>query len=209
MIKELATYEKALSSVHATDALLSETLTFAPSPADSKPEFAAHASSKPKTFASTFILIAPEGGVAGMALFYNTYSTWLAKPGVYLEDLFVRPAFRRRGYATLLLKELANEVKRINGGRLEWYVSMLCHQESSQQHMCIAITMSDLTRYRFVNGLLIVYCGYRSCLKWNESALKFYRGIGAEEMVEWVGLRVDGEKLPKLADMQIDVKNGV
>lgn len=161
MIRELANYEKALSSVHATEALLSQTLTWSPSPADSHPDYAAHATAGPRTFASTFLIIEPEGDVAGMALFYHTYSTWLAQPGVYLEDLFVRPTFRRRGYATLLLRELAREVQRINGGRLEW-----------------------------------------SCLRWNESALKFYRGIGAEEMEEWVGLRVDGERLPKLADME-------
>ncbi|KAF2093329.1 acyl-CoA N-acyltransferase [Rhizodiscina lignyota] len=167
MIRELATYEHALDSVKATEALLSQTLTFAPSPADAT----ADTSSKPQTFASTFILTAPaedgqkEGSVAGMALFYHTYSTWLARPGIYLEDLFVRPAYRRRGYATLLLKELAKETQRINGGRLEW-----------------------------------------SCLRWNESALKFYRGLGAEEMEEWVGLRVDGERLGKLSELEVDTK---
>lgn len=167
MIRELATYEKAAESVLATEELLLQTLTFAPSTGDAS----STSSTKPQTFASTFILTAPaaegrkEGPVAGMALFYHTYSTWLARPGIYLEDLFVRPAYRRRGYATLLLQELAKESQRINGGRLEW-----------------------------------------SCLKWNESALKFYRGLGAEEMEEWVGLRVDGDNLGKLAQLQVQEK---
>lgn len=60
--------------------------------------------------------------VAGMALFYYNYSTWLASPGVYLEDLYVRPEFRRRGLATLLFGALAEETQRISNGqgRLEW-----------------------------------------------------------------------------------------
>lgn len=167
MIRELATYEKALESVLATEELLLQTLTFAPSTNDSS----STSNAKPQTFASTFLITAPataeqkKGPVAGMALFYHTYSTWLAKPGIYLEDLFVRPAYRRRGYATLLIQELAKESQRINGGRLEW-----------------------------------------SCLRWNESALKFYRGLGAEEMEEWIGLRVDGERLGNLAQLKVDAK---
>jgi GNAT superfamily N-acetyltransferase len=96
--------------------------------------------------------------VAGMALFFSNYSTWTGKPGIYLEDLYVRPAFRRKGYASLLLQELASETLRLGGKRLEW-----------------------------------------SCLKWNEGALRFYRGLGANTMDEWVGLRMDGDALPKLA----------
>eukprot|EP00644_Phytophthora_capsici_P000354 jgi/Phyca11/560159/estExt2_Genewise1.C_PHYCAscaffold_40642 len=57
-----------------------------------------------------------------MALFFYNYSTWLASPGVYLEDLYVRPEFRRRGLATLLFGALAEETQRISEGkgRLEW-----------------------------------------------------------------------------------------
>jgi RimJ/RimL family protein N-acetyltransferase len=93
-----------------------------------------------------------------MAMYFFNYSTWRSAPGVYLEDLFVRPAYRKRGYATLMLKKLAREVQRINGGRLEW-----------------------------------------KCLVANEAALRFYRNLGAVEQKEWVGLRVDGEALEKLA----------
>jgi GNAT superfamily N-acetyltransferase len=159
MIHELAVFENEPQSVLATEESLNQTLTFAPSgSAQNQP-------TPSSGYAKTFLLIAPEGDVAGMALFFHNYSTWRAKPGIYLEDLFVRPKFRRRGYATLLLRELAREVIRIDGGRLEW-----------------------------------------SCLKWNENALKFYEGLGAMQMSEWVGLRVDGDKLKELAEKAIDVK---
>jgi len=55
-----------------------------------------------------------------MALYFNNYSTWRAAPGIYLEDLYVRKAYRGNGYGTLLIKALAKEVVRIGGKRLEW-----------------------------------------------------------------------------------------
>ena len=98
-----------------------------------------------------------------MALYFNNYSTWRAAPGIYLEDLFVKPAYRGKGYGTLLIKALAEETLRIGGKRLEW-----------------------------------------SCLKWNEPSLKFYRSIGAKEMKDWIGLRVDGDALQKLSGQAED-----
>jgi GNAT superfamily N-acetyltransferase len=162
MIHELAYYEKEpFSSVLATEESLRRTLTFA-----SFPTSTIHPNANPG-YAKTLIIRLPAqpsnpsdapGAVAGMAMFFNNYSTWRSAPGVYLEDLFVRPAYRKRGYATLMIRELAREVKRIGGGRLEW-----------------------------------------KCLEWNEPSLKFYRGLGAVEQKEWVGLRVDGEALERLA----------
>jgi GNAT superfamily N-acetyltransferase len=161
MIHELASFEHATDSVLATEELLLSTLSFPPSDSSqSQPS--------PTGYAKTLLLTAhPENKIAGIALYFHNYSTWRAKPGIYLEDLFVRPQFRRRGYATILLKELARETKRIDGGRLEW-----------------------------------------SCLKWNENALKFYRSLGAVEMSEWVGLRVDGDALVALADREVEIKDG-
>ncbi|EKG14087.1 hypothetical protein MPH_08830 [Macrophomina phaseolina MS6] len=153
LIQELAIYENALDSVQATEESLANTLSFGPSPSSQA------APAATSGYAKTFLITAPEGEVAGMALFFNNYSTWTAKPGIYLEDLFVKPKYRRRGYGKLLIQELAGEVRRINGGRLEW-----------------------------------------SCLKWNEPSLKFYAGVGAKQMEEWVGLRVDGEALVNLAE---------
>lgn len=71
-------------------------------------------------YANTLLIQAPEGDIAGMALYFPSYSTWRARPGIHLEDLFIRPAFRRRGYAGLLLKELARRTLAMDGARLEW-----------------------------------------------------------------------------------------
>ncbi|PSN70851.1 GCN5-related N-acetyltransferas-like protein [Corynespora cassiicola Philippines] len=110
LIKELAVYENALDSVETTEESLSKTLSFTtPSaPADFSPGFA-----------KTLLVTAPEGEVCAMALYFYSYSTWTG-PGVYLEDLFVKPAYRKRGYGKALIKALAREVLRVGGARLEW-----------------------------------------------------------------------------------------
>ncbi|MGH3146597.1 MAG: GNAT family N-acetyltransferase [Rubrobacter sp.] len=59
---------------------------------------------------------------AGFALFFHTFSTFLGKPGIYLEDLFVRPEFRRAGVGRALLLHLARLAKERDCGRLEWSV---------------------------------------------------------------------------------------
>jgi GNAT superfamily N-acetyltransferase len=64
-------------------------------------------------------LIAEHGdAVAGMALYYRTFSTWLGADGIWLEDLFVRPAYRRQGYGRALLGALRARTS----GRVEWAV---------------------------------------------------------------------------------------
>lgn len=57
-----------------------------------------------------------------MALFFYNYSTWRSAPGIYLEDLYVQPSARGRGYGFKLLRYLANEVVKMGGRRLEWSV---------------------------------------------------------------------------------------
>ena len=57
-----------------------------------------------------------------MALYFPNYSTWTAAPGIYLEDLFVRPQYRGKGYGKALLKRLAQEVVAMGGQRLDWSV---------------------------------------------------------------------------------------
>jgi len=121
MIKELAAYENCSEKVLATTDSLKRTLTFSNT-----------SSSRTHTnsgYARTLILRLPikpsdpddtPQAVAGMAMFFNNYSTWRSKPGVYLEDLFVRPQYRKRGYGKMLIQALAQEVVRIQGGRLEW-----------------------------------------------------------------------------------------
>ena len=68
-------------------------------------------------------LMADEGAaVAGFALYFHNYSTFLARPGIYLEDLFVLPDHRRRGHGRALLGELARIAVERGCGRLEWSV---------------------------------------------------------------------------------------
>ncbi len=68
-------------------------------------------------------VIAYEGETAvGFALFFHNYSTFLGKPGLYLEDLFVKPAYRGKGYGKALLSHLAKLALDRKCGRLEWSV---------------------------------------------------------------------------------------
>ena len=69
------------------------------------------------------VVIAEWGGqAAGFALFFYNYSTWLGRAGLYLEDLFVRPEFRRKGIGKALLTYLANKAVEEGCGRFEWQV---------------------------------------------------------------------------------------
>jgi len=108
LIHALAAYEKEPpSTVRTTESSLTKTLFPA---APSKP------------YARVILAFTPSGEAAGMALYFNNYSTWRGAPGIYLEDLFVYDRFRGRGYGTALLAALAQEVKSIGGERLEWSV---------------------------------------------------------------------------------------
>ena len=68
------------------------------------------------------LLIEDPNGPQGFALFFHNFSTFLAKPGLYLEDLFVDPAQRGKGYGKALLKRLAEIAVERGCGRLEWSV---------------------------------------------------------------------------------------
>ena len=63
-----------------------------------------------------------QGAPAGFALFFYNYSTWQGRPGLYLEDLFVRPQFRGKGIGKALLLHLAGIAVRENCGRFQWQV---------------------------------------------------------------------------------------
>ena len=73
-------------------------------------------------FAEVLIAEEEDGTAAGFALFFHNYSTFLAQPGIYLEDLFVAPAYRGRGYGRALLARLAQLARERNCGRVEWVV---------------------------------------------------------------------------------------
>lgn len=99
-IRALAAYEKMEDQVIADETLL-ETWIFEKRKAE--------------------VLLAFEGGTpVGFALFFHNFSTWLGRAGIYLEDLFVLPEYRGRGYGKLLLKRLARIAVQRGCGRLEW-----------------------------------------------------------------------------------------
>lgn len=75
----------------------------------------------PRPYAEV-LLIEEDGAAHGFALFFHNFSTFLAKPGIYLEDLFVDPAQRGRGYGKALLARLAGIAVERGCGRLEWSV---------------------------------------------------------------------------------------
>lgn len=105
-IKELADYENLLDKVEATEESLYQTIF------------------KNKRAEVLFIEYrentTTDYQTAGFALFFHNYSTFLAKPGLFLEDLFVRPAFRGKGLGTLLVSSLMDIAKHRGCGRFEW-----------------------------------------------------------------------------------------
>lgn len=102
-IRGLAEYEKLLDEFVATREQVRATL-FGARPA------------------AECLLAYHDGAPAGFAIFFTNYSTFLAKPGLYLEDLFVKPEFRRRGIGKGLLLHLAKLANQRGYGRMEWTV---------------------------------------------------------------------------------------
>lgn len=103
LIKDLAEYEKAPDEVLALPEDILKTI------------FA----DDPKVFCD---LVEVDGEVAGMAIWFLNYSTWQGKHGIYLEDLFIRPEFRGKGYGKALLEHLAQICIERGYGRFQWWV---------------------------------------------------------------------------------------
>ncbi|HEV2614665.1 MAG TPA: GNAT family N-acetyltransferase [Gammaproteobacteria bacterium] len=138
-IKELADYEKLLHEVVATEEILLETL------------FSDHAHAE-------VVIGYLDNKPVSFALFFHNFSTFLGRPGIYLEDLFVKPEARGKGIGQKMLAYLAHLAKKRKCGRLEWWV-----------------------------------------LDWNETAINFYKKIGAKPMDEWTVFRVTDKALDDLA----------
>lgn len=103
LIRDLATYEREPDAVVATEEGLREVLFGA----------------KP----SAEVLLALESAEpVGFAVYFYNFSTWLGRPGLYLEDLFVRPEKRGKGYGRSLLERLAQIARERGCGRMEWAV---------------------------------------------------------------------------------------
>ena len=139
LIRELALYERLAGEVVATEENLRSTLFGA------------------RPYAEV-VVAEVDGVAAGFALFFHNYSTFLGRPGIYLEDPYVKEEYRGRGAGRALLVHLAGLAVERGCGRLEWWV-----------------------------------------LDWNESALGFYRSLGAVPMDDWTVYRLTGDALEGLA----------
>jgi len=147
LIRELAEFERLLNQVTATEEQLHEGL-FGPKP-------------------SAEVIMArlqPSGDVAGFALFFHNFSTFLAKPGIYLEDLYVRQKYRGQGYGAELLKHLARLALERNCGRLEWSVLDWNHRAIDFYKSLGAVPMDEWTLYR-VTGPALERLGASSAIE--------------------------------------------
>ena len=137
LIRELAEYEKLSDSVTADEELLKKSLF-------GQDKYA-------------YVIFAEyEGKIAGQALYFFNFSTFKGKPGIYLEDLYVRPEFRKNGIGKALLNYLIELARQKNCGRVEWVV-----------------------------------------LDWNQSAIDFYKSMGAKPMNDWIVFRLTENSFPK------------
>jgi len=103
LIRGLAEYEKLSQEVVATEAALEQTLF------------------GPKSYAE-ILLAEEEGNVCGFCLFFHNYSTFLAKPGLYIEDIFVHPGYRGKAIGKTLFSEVKRLALERQCGRIEWAV---------------------------------------------------------------------------------------
>ncbi len=101
------------------------------------------------------VLIAEVGGKpAGFALYFHNYSTFLGRPGVYLEDLYVRPEFRGRGLGTAFFRRLAGIAKERGCGRLEFWVLDWNRKAIAFYRKLGAVPMDDWTVQRITGEAL-------------------------------------------------------
>lgn len=133
-IKELADYEKMLQEVVADQATLEEWIF-------------------DKQKAEVIFALEGEKEV-GFALFFHNFSTFLGRAGIYLEDLFVKPEYRGKGYGKALLKKLASIAVERKCGRLEWWC-LDWNEPSIGFYLSLgAEPMSDWTVYRIAGDTL-------------------------------------------------------
>ncbi len=131
MIRELADFEHLSEQVVVTEEALARAL-FGPDPV-----------------VFDTVVEDGDGGLAGHALWFRTFSTFLGTTGIWLEDLYVRPDHRRRGLATALLTHLRG----LTEGRLEWEVLEWNAPAMDFYQRLGARPMAGWTRYRWFDGL--------------------------------------------------------
>lgn len=134
-IRELAAYEKMIDEVVATEELLEEWLF-----------------DKQK---AEVVFALEDDREVGFALFFHNFSTFLGRAGIYLEDLYVLPEYRGKGYGKGLLKKLAQIAVERGCGRLEWWC-LDWNRPSIDFYLALgAEPMSDWTTYRITGNTLI------------------------------------------------------
>ena len=133
-IRELAEYEHMADEVVATEELLNEWIF-----------------EKQK---AEVVFVLADGQEVGFALFFHNFSTFLGRAGIYLEDLYVKPEYRGRGYGKGLLKQLAKIALNRGCGRLEWWC-LDWNQPSIDFYLSLgAQPMKDWTVYRIAGDTL-------------------------------------------------------
>ncbi|MDU5082671.1 GNAT family N-acetyltransferase [Tissierella sp. P1] len=134
-IKELADYEKLLHEVVATEEILMDSLFIRKS--------------------AEVIIGEHDGEPVGFALFFHNFSTFLGRPGIYLEDLYVRPEMRGKGYGKIFLSFLAKLAIERNCGRFEWWCIDWNEPSINFYKSIGAVPMDEWTVYRVHNQALI------------------------------------------------------
>nr|WP_292741009.1 GNAT family N-acetyltransferase [Methanobrevibacter sp.] len=133
-IRDLAIYEKMLDEVVATEELLNEWLF-------------------EKNIAEVIFVLEDDVEV-GFALFFHNFSTFLGKAGIYLEDLFVKPEYRGKGYGKALIEKLAEITVERDCGRLEW-CCLDWNQPSIDFYLSLgAKPLDDWTTFRLTGDTL-------------------------------------------------------
>ena len=133
-IKELASYEKMLDEVVATEEILREWIF-----------------EKKK---AEVIFACEDGKEIGFALFFHNFSTFLGRAGIYLEDLYVAPEYRGKGYGKALLKKLAQIAVERGCGRLEWWCLDWNRPSIDFYRSLGAEAMDEWTVYRIAGNTL-------------------------------------------------------
>jgi len=129
LIRELAEYERMLDEVEATETNLADSLFHEGAVAEA-------------------VIAEWDGSPVGFALFFRNFSTFVGRPGLYLEDIYVREAFRGRGIGKALLLHLAAVARRRGYGRMEWSV-LNWNQPAIEFYRSLGATpMSDWTVFR-------------------------------------------------------------
>ena len=134
-VRALAAYEREPDAVVVTEATLRAQLAADPPPFEC-------------------LLAEEDGAPRAFALFFGTYSTWLGRPGIWLEDLFVPPEHRGRGIGALLLREIARLAVARGCGRVEWSVLDWNEPALGFYARLGAIAMDEWTTHRLTGDTL-------------------------------------------------------